>query len=164
MSELAYLEVVFAVNSDACHFSPSPDEDSGDDEFGKEDDDLSSPSKPSVTRTRSGRVSRSVNRDTGVSSQAAARLLAAAAAVDAEEAAAQAIADGEADERPMVISGAPMEVEELPVHDEMVEEIETQQGGAEQDGDIASGGPQRKVKNNAVRGRKSTRGRKGSRP
>ena len=163
---VGYLKVVFTVNDDACHYSPSPDEDSGDDEFGKDDDDPSGPSKPkepSVTRTRSGRVSRSVNRDIpgGVSSQAAARLLAAAAAVDAEEAAAQAVVDGEADERPMVTSEAPVDVEEQPVHDEMAEEIEIQQDSAEQHGDIAGGGPQRKGKNNTVRGRKSTRGRKG---
>ena len=107
-------------------------------------------------------MSRSVNRDisAGVSSQAAARLLAAAAAVDAEEAAAQAIVDGEADEIPMDGPEAPMKAAEQPIHDEMVEEIETQQGSTEQDGDIGSGSSQRRGKSNAMRGRKSARGRK----
>jgi hypothetical protein len=146
--------------------SPSPDEDSGDDEFGKDDDDLSGPSKPkesSVTRTRSGRVSRGVNRvvPPGGGSQAAARLLAAAAAVDAGEAAAQAIANTQADERPITTLEAPMEVEEKSVPDEMkVEEIEIPEDNPEHDGDTSSGA-QRKGKYTAVRGRKSTRGRKG---
>jgi len=147
--------------------SPSPDEDSGDDEFGKEDDDMSGPSKPkepSVTRTRSGRVSRGVNRDipVGISSQAAARLLAAAAAVDAVDAAAQAIANSEADEKLIATSGPAVEVEEKSVPDEMkAEEIEAQDGIAEQDGDMTIDGPQHKGKSTAVRSRKSTRGRKG---
>jgi len=143
---------------------PSPDEDSGDDEFGRDDDDLSSPSRPKepfVTRTRSGRVSRGVNRDTpgGVSSQAAARLLAAAAAVDAVDAAARAIANIEADQKLIATSEAPMEVEEQPVPDAMkAEEIEVPDDSAEQDGDMTMGGSQHKGKSIAVRSRKSTRG------
>jgi len=146
--------------------SPSPDEDSGDDEFGRDDDDLSSPSKPkelSVTRTRSGRVSRGVVRDIpgGVSSQAAARLLAAAAAVDAVDAAVQAIANIEADQKLNATSGAPMEIEEAPVLDETkAEDIEAPDDSAEQDGDMTIGGSQYKGNSTAVRNRKSTRGRK----
>jgi len=145
--------------------SPSPDEDSGDDEFGREDDDLSGPSRPkepSVTRTRSGRVSRGVNRDIapGVSSQAAARLLAAAAAVDAVDAAVQAIANIEADQKLIATSDARMEVEEKLVSDEMKAETEAPDDSAEQDGDMAIDDSQRKGKSSAVRSRKSTRGRK----
>jgi len=162
---VGYLQSMFTVVDYTFHCSPSPDEDSGDEEFGKDDDDLPSPLKPkepSVTRTRSGRVSRGVNRDipTGVGSQAAARLLAAAAAVDAEEAAAQAISNGEVDEKPIAISEAPMEVEEIPVLDKMKAELERQEDSAEQDGDIGGDSPRRKGKS-SVRGRKSTYGRKG---
>jgi len=144
---------------------PSPDEDSGDDEFGKDDDDLSGPSKPkepSVTRTRSGRVSRGVNRvvPPGGGSQAAARLLAAAAAVDAGEAAAQAITNTQADERPITTLEAP--VEEKPVPDKMkVEEIEIPEDNPGHDGDTSSGAQCIQGKYTAVRGRKSIRGRKG---
>lgn len=116
-----------------------------------------------MTRTRSGRVSRGVNRDisAGVGSQAAARLLAAAAAVDAVDAAVQAIANIEADQKLIASSGAPMEVEERPVPDETkAEETEAPDDSVEQDGDMTMGDPQRKGKGTAVRGRKSTRGRK----
>lgn len=147
--------------------SPSPDEDSGDDEFGRDDDDLSGPSKPkelSITRTRSGRVSRGVNRDipVGVSSQAAARLLAAAAAVDAVDAAVQAIANIEADQKLIATSEVSMEAEEEAVPDEMkAEETEVPDDSAEQDGDTTIGGSQRKGRSTALKNRKSTRGRKG---
>jgi hypothetical protein len=127
------------------------------------------PKELSVTRTRSGRVSRGVNRDIpgGVSSQAAARLLAAAAAVDAVDAAVQAIANIEADQKLIATSEAPvaealMEVEETPVPDEMKEEEnEVPDESAEQDGDMAIGGSQFKRKSSAMRNRKSARGRRG---
>lgn len=105
-----------------------------------------------------------MNRDIapGVSSQAAARLLAAAAAVDAVDAAVQAIANIEADQKLIATSDAQIEIEEKSVPDEMkAEETEAPDDGAEQHGDMDIGDPQRKGKNSAVRNRKSTRGRKG---
>jgi hypothetical protein len=147
------------------YHSPSPDEDSGDDEFGRDDDDLSSPSKPkepSITRTRSGRVSRGVNRAVMAGSQAAARLLAAAAAVE-EEAAARAISNGDSvagvDETPI----APSEdlMEHALAGEMRAEEVETQEGSTEQDEDMTGDAPERQEKSTVVRGRKNIRGRKG---